>query len=104
LLLLDFRADVAQIPALGSIDTMKNMRAFLMSILLLTGVCVFSGCATAGYDSYRTPNNSSSLETQQSSSTEDMNPVEKTAYYVGWYSLVALYAWAGANPTLSLPP
>ncbi len=30
-----------------------------------------------------------------------MNGVEKTGYYLGWFSLEALYAWAGFNPTIS---
>ena len=75
-----------------------------MSILLVADVYVFSGCATTNHDSYTPPNDSRSLESQQSSSTQDMNAVEKTAYYIGWYSLVALYAWAGANVSLSPPP
>jgi hypothetical protein len=32
-----------------------------------------------------------------------MNTVQKTGYYLGWFSLVGLYAWAGGGPQI-LPP
>jgi hypothetical protein len=82
---------------------MKNMRAFLMSFLVVASTCVFSGCATTSHDSYTVIDNPSGLEKKQPSPTEDMNAVEKTGYYLGWFSLVALYGWAGGAVPLSPP-
>jgi hypothetical protein len=74
---------------------MKNTRAFLMVVLVVASICVFSGCATTSHDSYTALNDGSGLEKKQSSPTEDMTAVQKTAYYIGWYSLVGLYLWHG---------
>jgi len=73
-----------------------------MSFLLVAGVYVVSGCATTSHDSYTPVYDSSGIEEQQPSPTEDMTGIEKAAYYIGWLSLCALYGWAGGNPTF--PP
>jgi hypothetical protein len=80
---------------------MKKMRAFLMGFLLVAGICVLSGCATTRHDSYTVIDNSSGLEKKQPSPTEDMTAVQKTGYYLGWFSLEYLYSWAGSNPSFS---
>jgi len=80
---------------------MKNMRAFLMVFLLVAGICVLSGCATANHDSYTVIDNSSGLEKKQPSATEDMTAVQKTGYYLGWLSLDYLYSLAGSSPSFS---
>jgi hypothetical protein len=79
------------------------MRAFVMGFLLVAGICVLSGCATASHDSYAVVDNSSGLEKKQPSPTEDMTAVQKTGYYLGWYSLVGLYTWAGGSAPISPP-
>ena len=80
---------------------MKNMRAFSMSFLVVAGICVFSGCATASHDTYSATGDSSRFVKKQPSPTEDMNSIEKTSYYLGWLSLDFLYGLAGSNPILS---
>ena len=74
-----------------------------MVALVAASVCVFSGCATASLDSYTALNDGSGLEKKQPSPATDMTPVEKAAYYVGWFSLASLYAWAGGSAPL-VPP
>jgi hypothetical protein len=73
------------------------MKALLMSFLLAAGACAFSGCATSGHDSYTAVNDSSGLEKKQPSPTDDMNVLQKTGYYLGWYSLAGLYLCAGST-------
>jgi hypothetical protein len=80
---------------------MKKTRAFLMVVLAVTSVCLFSGCATTSHDSYTVVDNSSGLEKKQPSPTEDMTGVQKTGYYLGWLSLDYLYSWAGSSPSFS---
>jgi hypothetical protein len=87
----------------GRIRAMKNKRAFLMSLLLAAGMSVFSGCATTGHDSYAATNDSSGFEKKQPSPTEDMTAIQKTGYYLGWYSLAGLYVWAGGGVPISPP-
>jgi hypothetical protein len=82
---------------------MKKTRTFLMMALVAASICVFSGCATTSHDSYTALNDGSGLEKKQPSPTEDMTPVEKTGYYLGWFSLASLYAWAGGSAPV-LPP
>jgi hypothetical protein len=82
---------------------MKYLRVFLVSYLVVASASVFSGCASTSHDSYTALNDSSGLEKRQPSPTEDMNAMEKTGYYLGWYSLVALYVWAGGSAPI-LPP
>jgi len=86
---------------LGQIRAMKNMRAFLMSFLLIAGIFILSGCATASHDSYTVIDKSSGLEKKQPSPTEDMTGDQKTGYYLGWFSLGYLYSWAGSSPSFS---
>jgi hypothetical protein len=92
---------VAQLSTLGHIRAMKNMRAFLMSFLLVADIYVLSGCATTSHDSYTVIDNSSGLEKKQPSPTEDMTAAQKTGYYLGWLSLDYLYSWAGSSPSFS---
>jgi hypothetical protein len=82
---------------------MKNMRTFLVSFLLVAGICVLSGCATTSHDSYTIIDHSSGLEKKQPSPTEDMTAIQKTGYYLGWYSLLGLYAWTGSSAPISPP-
>jgi hypothetical protein len=82
---------------------MKIMRAFLMVVLVMASICIFSGCATTSHDSYTSLNDGSGLEKKQSSPTEDMTAIQKTGYYLGWYSLASLYVWAGGSVPV-LPP
>jgi hypothetical protein len=82
---------------------MKKTRAFLMAVLVTVSICVLSGCATTNHDSYTVIDNSSGLEKKQPSPTEDMTAIQKTGYFLGWYSLVGLYAWAGGGVPLSPP-
>jgi hypothetical protein len=80
---------------------MKNMRTFLMSLLLVAGTGAMTGCATASHDSYTVIDRSSGLEQKQPSPTEGMTAMQKTGYYLGWISLECLYGWAGGNPSFS---
>jgi|GEM_PF-2502163 len=86
---------------LGHNHAMNNMRAFLMSFLLLAGTCVFSGCATTGHDTHPATTASKGVEKAQPSPTENMNAMEKSGYYLGWLSLDFLYSLAGSSPTFS---
>ena len=94
---------MAQLFSLGHITRMKKTRAFVMSLLLVAGICVFSGCATTSHDSYAATSDTSGLEKKQPSPTEDMTTLQKTGYYLGWYSLVGLYVWAGGSAPISPP-
>ena len=80
---------------------MKNLRPFLMMALVAASIGVFTGCATNNHNSYATVDQTSGLEKQQPSPTKDLNAVQTTGYYFGWFSLAALYAWAGGNPSFS---
>jgi outer membrane lipoprotein-sorting protein len=82
-------------------DVMKNMRAFLMCLVMVA--CLVSGCATTSQDSYSATSDMKGIEKKQTSPTEDMSTIQKTGYYLGWYSLASLYVWAGGSAPL-LPP
>jgi len=79
------------------------MRAFLMSWLAAVLVWALSGCASTRHDSYTALNDGSGLEQKQPAPTEGMTPAEATGYYLGWFSLASLYAWAGGSAPI-LPP
>ncbi len=74
-----------------------------MGFLVVACICFFTGCATTSHDSYTVVDKSSGLEKKQPSPTEDMSPMEKIGYYVGWFSLAGLYAWAGGSASISPP-
>jgi hypothetical protein len=82
---------------------MKFIRAGRMSLLVAAMAGVLAGCATASHDSYTALNDGSGLEQKQPSPTEDMTPVQTAGYYLGWFSLASLYAWAGGSAPI-LPP
>jgi len=65
---------------------------YLMAVLAALTV---SGCATTRHDSYTTVPGMGEIEQQQPSPTANMNAMEKTGYYLGWFSLDLLYSWAG---------
>jgi len=88
---------------LGHITRMKKTRAFLMMVLAVTSICLFSGCATTSHDSYTVVDQTTGLEKKQPAPTEDMTAVQKTGYYLGWYSLVGLYVWAGGSAPITPP-
>jgi hypothetical protein len=70
---------------------MKNMRAFLMSFLVVVCACISSGCATTSHDSYTDINDSSGFEKKQPSPTEDMTTTEKIAALPLWILLEFAY-------------
>ena len=82
---------------------MKKFRVILIGFLVAAVTGVFSGCATSSHDSYVLVNASGGLEKKQPSPTEDMSAIQKTGYYLGWYSLVSLYICAGSAVPL-FPP
>jgi hypothetical protein len=84
-------------------NPMKSFRVYLMSIAVCC-VCVLSGCATTNQESSSATTGIDKLEQRNQSSASDMNWAEKTAFYFGWFSLYALYAYAGGNPAYSPPP
>jgi hypothetical protein len=80
---------------------MKIARTLMLCILVLTGMVALPGCATNRQDVYDPSVHEDIKRAQkQPSPTEDMTWVERTGYYVGWFSLFCLYAYAGNNPTI----
>jgi hypothetical protein len=83
----------------------RNFRTFLLCLLVVSGASVVTGCATTGRGStsafQTSPTDMTGIVKIQPPPTANMNGVEKTGYYLGWFSLEALYAWAGFNPTIS---
>jgi hypothetical protein len=55
---------------------------------------LIAGCA-ASEPNCTALNDGSGLEKKQPAPTEDMTTGQKTAYYLGWFSLTGLYVWAG---------
>ena len=53
---------------------------------------LIAGCATSE-PKYTVLNDGSGLEKKQAAPTDGMTTGEKTAYYLGWFSLVGLYGW-----------
>ena len=53
---------------------------------------LIAGCATSE-PKYAALNDGSGLEKKQAAPTDSMTTGEKTAYYLGWFSLVGLYGW-----------
>jgi hypothetical protein len=80
---------------------MKNMRVSLMAFWAAASVCLFSGCATPSQNSSAATNAPISFEKKPPAPTEDMTAIEKTGYYLGWFSLALLYDWAGSAPSFS---
>jgi hypothetical protein len=78
---------------------MKKTRAFLMVVLAVASIYSFSGCATTSHDSYTVVDSTTGLEKKQPSPTADMTTVQKSGYYLGWFSLDYLYSWAGSSPS-----
>jgi hypothetical protein len=63
---------------------------------------LIAGCATSG-PKYTALNDGSGLEKKQAAPTDGMTTGEKTGYYLGWFSLAGLYAWAGAPVPITSP-
>jgi outer membrane murein-binding lipoprotein Lpp len=79
---------------------MKKMRAFLMIFLVVTGVCLFSGCATTSRDSYTATTDMRGIQQQEPSPTEDMedaNAFEKVCYYLLTFAATIPYGLAGGH-------
>lgn len=57
-----------------------------------------AGCATSE-PKYTALNDGSALEKKQPAPTDGMSTGEKTAYYLGWFSLAGLYGWAHHDDT-----
>jgi hypothetical protein len=77
---------------------MKNIRALLMSFLVVACTCIFTGCATTSDDSYTPINDSRVFEKKQPSPTEDMadaNTFEKACYYLLQFAATIPYGLAG---------
>jgi hypothetical protein len=65
-----------------------------------------AGCATSE-PRYTALNDGSNLEKKQPAPTDDMTTGEKTAYYLGWFSLAGLFGWGWASTPhdlASVPP
>jgi len=67
---------------------MKALRVSLYCFLLMAGLCVFSGCATANGENSDSP-------------TKDMNWAQKMGYYLWWPFQAIAYSWASGNPSFS---
>jgi hypothetical protein len=57
-----------------------------------------AGCATSE-PRYTALNDGSGLEKKQPDITDGMTTPEKTAYYMGWFSLVGLFGYGWGNST-----
>ena len=64
---------------------------------------LIAGCATSE-PKYTALNDGSSLEKKQSTPTDSMTSGQQVGYYLGWFSLAALYTWAGAPEVPLCPP
>ena len=76
----------------------------MICLLIGFGACLLSGCATSGQDSVpssqTTPvDGMDGVVKQVPSPTADLDPVEKTGYYLGWLSLEMRYGMAGQSYT-----
>lgn len=87
---------------------MKSFRAGLIYFLVALGIWILAGCASTSRDSNANAQTSpvdgmEGIVKQKPSPTDDLNPAEKTGYYLGWLSLAFLYGLAGGNPPF-FPP
>jgi len=83
---------------------MKTFRTGLLGLLILSAVGAFSSCATTDRDAATNRpalTADGRIEKTPVSPTADMNWVELTGYYLGWWSLESLYIFAGSNPSYS---
>jgi hypothetical protein len=68
------------------------------ALLALAG-CLQAGCVTNPSTNEAAAGNTSRIEKVPPSPTANLNPMEKTGYYLGWFALESLYRTAASNPS-----